>query len=235
MSEVRRCGTEFVNWYVVDDGGQLTIVDAGADGYWPELDRVLADMGRSREDVRSLILTHGHVDHVGFAERLRVESGTRVWVHEADEEMVRSGKVQEREGSMLPYLRYPFAWRLIAHLVRNGPSIRKVGEVSTFGDGDRLPVPGEPLAIHTPGHSRGHCAFQFDGALFVGDAMNARNTLTGRIGPQLAPSAFSVDTGQAMASLDRLPESPQLYFGHGDPWSEGTAAAVTHARDVGFT
>ena len=236
MSEVHRCGTYYVNWYLVDDGGQVTIVDAGASGYWPQLDRKLAELGRTREDVRGLVLTHGHVDHVGFAERLRVESGTRVWVHEADEEMVRTGKNQKTEASMLPYLRYGYAWRLLAHLMRWGPSIKKVGEVTTFGDGDQLPVPGEPRVIHTPGHSRGHCALQFADALLAGDALCTRNSLTGdESGPQLAPKAFSVDTAEAMASLDRLPESPLLCFGHGDPWTGGTQAALTHARKVGFT
>ena len=232
---VYRCGTYYVNWYVVDDAGQLTIVDAGASGYWPQLDRVLEELGRTREAIRGLVLTHGHVDHVGFAERLRVESGTRIWVHEADEEMTRTGKIQKTEGSLLPYLRYAFAWRLLAHLARWGPTIKKVGEVTTYRDGDRLDVPGRPLAIHVPGHSRGHCALQFENALFAGDALCARNSLTGREGPQLAPKAFSVDTAQAMESLDRLPESPLLCFGHGDPWTGGTAAALTLARQVGFT
>ena len=236
MSEVHRQGTFYVNWYLVEDSGQLTIVDAGASGYWPQLDEALAGLGRTREDVRGLVLTHGHVDHVGFAERLRVESGTRVWVHEADEEMVLTGKNQKVEGSLLPYLRYGFAWKIIAHLARNGPTIKKVGEVTTFGDGDQLPVPGEPRAIHTPGHSRGHCLLQFENALFAGDALCSRNSLTGdESGPQLAPKAFSVDTAQAMESLDRFPESPLLCFGHGDPWTGGTEAALTHAREVGFT
>ena len=235
MSEVHRQGTFYVNWYLVEDGGQLTIVDAGASGYWPQLDQALAALDRSREDIRGLVLTHGHVDHVGFAERLRVESGTRVWVHEADEEMVRTGKNQKVESSLLPYLRYGYAWRLLAHLARNGPTIKKVGEVTTFGDGDQLPVPGEPRVIHTPGHSRGHCALQFENALLAGDALCTRNSLTGAEGPQLAPKAFSVDTAEAMASLDRLPESPLICCGHGDLWTAGTAAALTEARQVGFT
>jgi glyoxylase-like metal-dependent hydrolase (beta-lactamase superfamily II) len=232
---VYRCGTHYVNWYVVEDDAGLTLVDAGASRYWPQLDRVLAELGRTREDIRGLVLTHGHVDHVGFAERLRVESGTRVWVHEDDEQMVRTGKNQKTEGSVLPYLRYGYAWRLISHLVVNGPAIKKVGEVTTYRDGDRLDVPGRPLAIHTPGHSKGHCVLQFDNVLLVGDALSTRNSLTGAEGPQLAPRAFSVDTAQAMASLDRIPESPLLCFGHGDPWTEGTEAALTHARQVGFT
>lgn len=233
---VHRCGTFYVNWYVVEERGRLTLVDAGCDGYFPQLDRVLAELGRSRSDIAALVLTHGHVDHVGFAERLRGEAGVPVWVPEGDEEMVRTGKLQKTEGSMLPYLRYPYAWKLIAHLVRNGAaSIKSVAEVSTFGDGDELDVPGRPRAIHVPGHSHGHCALLFDGVLFAGDALNMRNTLTGVEGPQLAPKAFCVDTAQALRSLDRLPEAQVVAVGHGDPWTEGTAAAVGRARELGVT
>jgi glyoxylase-like metal-dependent hydrolase (beta-lactamase superfamily II) len=227
---VHRCGTEYVNWYVVDDGGRLTIVDAGAKGYWPQLDSVLAELGRTREDVAAVVLTHGHVDHVGFAERLRSESGVPVYVHEEDERMVTTGKNQKSEALVFKYLGHPFAYRMIFHLARNGLSIPKVAEVTTYADGDRLDVPGNPRAIHTPGHSHGHCALEFEHTLFVGDALCTLHPLTGERGPQLAPDAFSVDTAQALASLDRLPESGVLAFGHGDPWTGGTAEAVSRAR-----
>ena len=228
---VYRCGTELVNWYLVEDGGRVTLVDAGARGYWPQLDAALEAIGRTRDDVAALVLTHGHVDHVGFAERLRTEAGVPVYVHEDDEEMVTTGKVQKPESGIGKYLRYGETWRLIFHLMRNGGvSIPKVGEVRTFKDGDRLDVPGSPLVIHTPGHSLGHCAIQFENAVFAGDALCTRNSLTGSLGPQLAPDAFGVNMKQANESLDRLPEASVLAFGHGDPWTEGTAEAVSQAR-----
>ena len=192
---VYRCGTDYVNWYLVEDAGRVTVVDCGAKGYWPQLDRALGEIGRSRDDVVAVVLTHGHVDHVGFAERLRSETGVPVWVHEDDAEMVRTGKLQKREGSMLPYLRHPFAWRMIAHLVRNGPSISKVAEVSTYIDGQRLEVPGNPVVVHTPGHSHGHCALELQDVLFVGDAMNERHSLSGRRGPGRWPIAVRSRSG----------------------------------------
>jgi glyoxylase-like metal-dependent hydrolase (beta-lactamase superfamily II) len=229
---VYRCGTDYVNWYLVEEGGRLTVVDCGSRGYWPQLDRALKRLGRSREDVAAVVLTHGHVDHVGFAERLRSESGTPVLVHEGDEQMVRTGKFQKTEGSVVKYLRYPFAYKMIGHLARNGLSIDKVAEVTTYADGERLDVPGSPLAIHTPGHSHGHCVLQFENVLFAGDALCTLNALTGALGPQLAPDAFTSDTAQALESLGRLPESPLLAFGHGDPWTDGTEAAVSRAREA---
>jgi glyoxylase-like metal-dependent hydrolase (beta-lactamase superfamily II) len=234
---VHRCGTELVNWYVVEEDGRLTIVDCGSSGYWPQLDRVLAELGRTRDDIHSVVLTHGHVDHVGFAERLRAESGVPVWVHEGDEEMVRTGKFQDTEGRLLPYLRYPFAFRMLSHLARNGPKITPVKELRTYADGHRFDGPGQLVAVHAPGHSLGMCALHHERAdlLFTGDGVVMRNPLTGRRGPQIPPKAFNVNSAQALASLDRLPQAAVLVSGHGDPWTEGTAAAVERARAMGVT
>ena len=66
---VWRCGTELVNWYLVEEDGRVTIVDAGLPGYRPQLDRALARMGRSLGDVATVLLTHAHVDQSGSPSR----------------------------------------------------------------------------------------------------------------------------------------------------------------------
>lgn len=72
---VVRLGTELVNWYLVEDGGRVTIVDAGAPKYRPQLDRGLALLGRRPADVAAVLLTSGHADRIGFAEPVRRELG----------------------------------------------------------------------------------------------------------------------------------------------------------------
>ena len=62
-----------VNWYLLGDADGVTIVDAGLPRHWDLLPKALARMGRGLGDVRALVLTHGHYDHVGFAERARRE------------------------------------------------------------------------------------------------------------------------------------------------------------------
>ena len=66
-------GNSMINAYLVEQAGEVTIIDAGLPGYYGEIDRELAAMGRAPADVRALVLTHGHSDHIGFAERLRRE------------------------------------------------------------------------------------------------------------------------------------------------------------------
>lgn len=86
---LHRLGNGLVNAYLLDDGGEVTIIDAGMPGYWSALPRELESMGRSLADVRAIVLTHGHSDHIGFAERARRERGLPVSVHELDAALAR--------------------------------------------------------------------------------------------------------------------------------------------------
>ena len=173
---LHRLGSELVNFYLVEDDAGLTVVDAGLPGFYDRLGAYLNRAGRSWEEIGALVLTHAHVDHIGFAERLRTEHGVRVLVHADDEKMARTGKQPRTERLPFAYFRYRAAWQIIGHIARYGGARRlKVGEVETFADGDTLDVPGRPRVYHCPGHSHGCVALHFEsrGALLVGVALEA--------------------------------------------------------------
>ena len=238
---VWRLGTELVNWYLVEDGGRITVVDAGAPKYRPQLDTALARLGRSLGDVAAIVLTHAHSDHTGFAEQLRTEANVPVYVHADDESLAATGKAYgKNEASFLPYLRYRHAYRLLFHLAGAGAMKPKpIRKLTTYADGETLDVPGRPRVIHTPGHTTGHCSLHFEpaGALIVGDELCTLHPLTGARGPQLMPRAFNLSSAKCLDSLTRLQgvDAEVLAFGHGEPWHDGTAAAVERARTVGPT
>src|SRR3712207_4972030 len=81
---VHRIGEHFLNWYLIEDGGQLTVIDAGLPASWRSLLQALNAIGHTPDDIEALVLTHAHFDHIGFAERARAELGIPVWVHEND-------------------------------------------------------------------------------------------------------------------------------------------------------
>lgn len=235
---VYRFGTRFVNWYVIEEGGRLTLIDAGLPGYWDQLDPALESIGRTRADIAAVVLTHSHSDHTGFAEKLRASSSARVYIHESDAELARSGRPTRPEATPLPYLRHPAAWRFLTHLVRNGMTKPvKVRDLTTFRDGDVLDVPGHPRAIQLPGHTLGMSGFLLEssGTLFVGDELCNGNPLTGRPGVQILSRSTNVSSGQAIDSLNKLErvEASTILFGHGDPWTAGVAEALARAREAG--
>ena len=230
-----------MNWYLVEEGARVTIVDAGLPGYRPQLDRALARMGRSLGDVAAVLLTHAHVDHVGIAEPVRQETGVAVHVHADDESLARTRKpTRKNERSSLLDLRHPFVYRLIGHMLGAGVMKTKmIAEVTTFSDGETLDLPGHPHVVHTPGHTSGHCSFHLPerGALLVGDALCTLNPVTGRRGPQLMPRSFNLSTATCLDSLAKLQglAADVVLPGHGEPWRDGVAAAVDAARGAGTT
>jgi glyoxylase-like metal-dependent hydrolase (beta-lactamase superfamily II) len=230
-ARIRRLGGDsIINSYLVEESGEVTIVDAGLSGLWKHLPAELEAMGRTLDDVRAIVLTHGHSDHVGFAERGRTERGWPVSVHELDAALAR-GEVPnpaQGGGAMSPLPLLGFIWWSLRH----GPRTHHLGAVSTYGDGATLDVPGSPQVSLVPGHTPGSAVLRFAGhdALFVGDALCTYAVTSGRRGPQIAP--FSADPALALRSLTRIEgvEASLLLPGHGPAWKGGAAEAVRLAR-----
>jgi glyoxylase-like metal-dependent hydrolase (beta-lactamase superfamily II) len=227
---IHRVGADMVNAYVIEDGGEVVIVDAGAPSYWGELLATLQAIGRSMADVRAVVLTHGHDDHRGFAERAR-RRGVAVRVHELDAALAR-GEVPNQvriSGPVRPLPVLRFLWYSGRHGLFRVPKVR---EVATFGDGATLDVPGAPHVIHVPGHTAGSVALHFPGhdTLFAGDAINTLAVTSGRTGPRLSP--FNRDAAMALESLRRLEDVSARHVlpGHGAPWSGGVRAAIERVR-----
>jgi glyoxylase-like metal-dependent hydrolase (beta-lactamase superfamily II) len=229
-----------VNWYLVEDGGRLTVVDAGVPTSWASLESAVRQVGRSLGDIEAVVLTHAHFDHIGIAERARKELGVPVWVHENDVLLTRRPHQYGRERTPLYYAATkPKALPIIGgFLATRAFWPAPIAEVRRFDDGG-LPVPGSPRVVFTPGHTLGHVSLHLPDrdAVIAGDALVTLNPYTGGTGPQIVARAANADSDRALESLSALRETGArtVLPGHGPAWRDGVESAVDRALAAGIS
>ena len=235
---IHRIEDAYTNWYLVEEDGRLTIVDAGVPSSWESLRVAVRELGRSLRDVEALVLTHAHFDHIGMAERVRTELDVPVYVHENDVPLTH-------HPLRYAYERHPFkyfatqvrALPIVAAFVRTRAFFpTRLGEVHRFTDGS-LDVPGSLQVVPTPGHTLGHVSLNLPGrdAVIAGDALVTLNPYTGGRGPQIVARAATADSVRNLASLDALArtDASTVLTGHGEPWRGGAAEAARIAQAAG--
>lgn len=240
---VHRLGDDVVNFYVIVEGTELTLVDAGLPGHRGRLMELLASLGRSIEDVRAVLLTHTHLDHVGLAEHVRKHAGAVVWAHECDADALMrpsrpAANAKPERGLGRYLLRRPGALAVPLRLARQGAfRTPAVMAASRFTGGHALDVPGRPQVVEVPGHTPGSVAFHLPerGVVLTGDALVTHDGIVGRTGPRIVSAAFTHDSARALRSLDALADldADLVLPGHGTPFTGGIDAAVRSARQEG--
>jgi hydroxyacylglutathione hydrolase len=161
------------------DAPEPAIVDTGiasspVDGIVPQLEAI----GRRIEDVRWILLTHGHIDHVGGAHALWELTGAKanVVIHEADAPLLRSraAHVQVYQAGRGPYLKDPEGEAqqiAVAEMAISG----EMEPTMVVQGGETISLGGDvTVSVHPiPGHSPGGVAYVIDGQndVFVGDSV----------------------------------------------------------------
>jgi glyoxylase-like metal-dependent hydrolase (beta-lactamase superfamily II) len=186
---------------------EAILIDTGFIGELWRLERTLRKINLHWDNIRAILLTHGHLDHTGNLARIRRLSGAAVCAHPAE---------QPHINGMFPYRGLSRICGALEACGRLLLRYRPAGIDQPLSHGMELPYWGGLRVIHLPGHTRGHCGFlsaRF-GLLFSGDLFASYGFST-----HLPPAILNSCREEFPASLDRVSDlSPRLivpnhYFG----------------------
>jgi len=177
------------NCYILYDENskEAIIIDPGGDGEY-----ILSKIEEEKLNVRYIVLTHGHFDHIGAVGFLKDETGGLVAIHKLDAENLMNG-YKNLSYSMGIEMKQTEADLLLEH-----------GSVIEFGD-------VKCKIIHTPGHSEGSICILAPGIVFTGDTL-----FRGSIGRTDFPGGnYEVLLKSIAKNLLSLDDNTVVYPGHG--------------------
>ena len=234
-----------VNAFVIDGTDDLTLIDCGVDSLegWNALTAGLEVLGHRIGDIRTVIGTHMHVDHIGMAAHVTAESSAQFIMHEA----AVGGLTDYNDWSLTATLHADVAATNgappndVAEMreSQDRPEWAPPGVVPTdlVADGDRIDVDaGRSLDVmHTPGHDEAHICLidSRTGVLFSGDHVLPRIT------PVVLYDPASDQLGTYTSSLQRIEglEIGLTYPAHGTVIERGSLRArqiiLHHERRLG--
>ena len=202
------------NCYFVKEPGGWALIDTGM----PKNDKKIllylrGTLGGQPSDVKTIIITHAHVDHVGSLDALKKATGAEVAAHEADADYIAGKKPAPMPASRsLKFLLF----RLLSPFMKAAPvevDVRLKEHDTVAG----LKV------IHTPGHTPGSICLLNPKrhVLFVGDLVRF---VDGKVvGPPITLDELQVK--ESMAKISKL-EFDVMLSGHGEPLRPDAAERV---------
>lgn len=233
---------EAVNWTLVTDDRGVLLIDAGYPGDREAVLSSLNQLGYGAGDVRAILLTHAHIDHLGTAIWFAGQHGTPVYCHADEVGHAKREYLEQVSVADLALRMWRPRWAVwSAHVVRSGGLVRDgIPTTKPLTSEIAAALPGHPRPVFSPGHTHGHCSYLVDGVLVSGDALITGHPLIRRDGPQLLPAIFSYSQQDCIRTLSALAllETEVLAPGHGPLWRgpirEATDAALKKAwREAG--
>jgi hydroxyacylglutathione hydrolase len=142
-------GAFAVNCYLVkcQKTSYGAVIDPGG-----EAETILAEIKKQKIDLKAIIITHGHGDHLLAVDTLMKNGLVPLYIHTDDADMLTN---PAKNLSLL--FGFPFKTSPADHLVKDHDTI-KIGEITL-------------TVIHTPGHTPGGISLQYDKYLFTGDTL----------------------------------------------------------------
>lgn len=188
--EILPIGIYSANCYIVgcEDTNEVFIVDPGGGA-----DIILNEINKKNLNVKYIILTHGHGDHIGGIVKLKNEINAPILVHKDDEDMLLDSSLNLTSMMSIDKI------EIKPNRLLDDNDIINIGNL-------------EAKIIHTPGHTKGSICIKVKDALITGDTL-----FKGSIGrSDLYGGDHETLINSIKSKLLILDEDIKVYPGHGD-------------------
>jgi hydroxyacylglutathione hydrolase len=198
-----------VNSYLIKTDKGCFLIDTGIKKKRCQLENELEKAGCKPGDLKLIIVTHGHFDHIGNAAYLRDKYGARIAMHQEDTRMTESGDmfIDTKGGILIGLTGILMKLFGLNEYERFTPDICLEHNQDLTGYG--LPA----TIIHTPGHSKGSISILTEeGDLFCGDIYDnaGKPEKTSLIDDRVT---FEISVEKLRRSNPSI-----IYPGHGNPF-----------------
>ena len=204
----------FANAFLIEGDDGLALIDAGFPHKETAVFGAIRALGRSLGQLKHLIFTHGHPDHIGSAAAIVHETGAKTYMHPLDIPMAESG------GVFRPMRPSPGLIGLLCPLFFHPEErVEPVAIDQPLTPGEIFPLAGGFELIHTPGHCAGQVALLWRPGrmLFAGDVCTNLIGLGDPVGFENLEDGRASQRKLASLSFDAAG------FGHGRPIARGAS------------
>jgi len=202
--------------YIILDNG-VTLVDTGMGGSQKPILKAIKDLGYGPSDIKRIIITHAHIDHILGLKALCDVSKAKVLASEAD-----ADTIEGKKPLYFPKMRPPNSVLLV--LLRPFIKYAPTAVDQRLKDGDTLPVLGGLIVLGLPGHSPGNIGLYSPSKklLFSSDTLRTKG------GEFVKPLNYDVEKEKSLASIKKIGSLDYeiMLSGFNDPIMSGASKKV---------
>jgi len=204
------------NVYVIVDDG-ITVVDTGMGGNDRTILSMVKGLGYGPSDIKRIIITHCHMDHIGSLRALKYASKAMVMAGEADADVIEGRRPMTAPKMPLPLgLIVPILMRFFRH--------EPVPVDRRLKDGDTIPALGGLVVVGLPGHSPGNIGLYSPSKKLIFSS----DTLRMKGDEFIKPLNYDGEKALSLASIKKMGalDYEIMLPGHNKPIMSGAAKKV---------